>query len=178
MVQITAVRIAVGYTRKLMLKFEYSKVLKEHGREVAIGALLLSGTGIAVTAVVRAARRHHHRLEAAAGPTANIAILTAKDLSDDEQQTLRRVTAGVIWGNNPDMERVARRLELEEDLTVWALDTLTEHGILESFENEGSYHYRLTTSMAKVVQASALNERRNPELVAAIYALQPASDSL
>lgn len=156
-----------------LMSFEYGKVLKENGTKVALGTIMLGLSSIAVTAAVRAARKHTQKLERAATGQADVSVLASDIYSPEESRKLLRATAGVVW-LEPKAEDLSERLELGADDTVWALKELQAHQLVE-LDDEGCY--RPTPDLAIAIQDGAMNARNQPELVAVITELETLSGS-
>lgn len=153
-----------------MADYEYAKVLKAHGAEVAIGALLLGGLGTVAALVTR---KHLHRLEEREQNPGSADILNSLRLTDERRKNVNGVAAYILCGTLPDRQDIMRDLDLTRDHAQEAIGYLKDNNLARRVPGNHLQraHYMPLQSLVIAGLETAMDRRHYPELASSLEML-------
>lgn len=145
---------------------EMHKIVKAHGKEVALGVVVLGAAGTTLGLVLR---KHAHRFEINEGGRANPGLLNSDKLSDERKLQVNRVAAYILAGDNVTRTELQERLGYTRAVVKVAKGFLEAHGLVETVKKEGGIptHYEPTEALRMAALDTARDERAYPLLAAA-----------
>lgn len=150
---------------------EMQKIVKAHGKEVALGVVVLAAAGTTLGLILR---KHAHRFEVYEQAKSNPDVLNSSKLPEDKRLRVNRIAAFILTNDGVDRKALREGLGYNYFDTREAISYLSHHGMIRHIPKQTGVnaHYEPTQGLLMAAYSAALNETRYPELAAAAEILR------